>query len=346
MTTADTRPIPPSLQNYWDKPLSTFATLPAQTIDPGQQERYRIYSLLIMAIVSSQWNGNKYGDGGDGDDDGNGAYGVWRTGQILGKTNTGRTLYSGGTYLGHNIAALAVDGTGRVIDFDFNHNSVFNSSVEHAESRLVRRLFALDNVSAPWESEAAPIVSAPTKPGQHFAFDLQDVTIYTSLESCAQCSGIMTLASVKEIVYLQRDQGQFLIGNMMWNATHAIKEGFYSPLPIAGDQFAFPYFDQLNAANDDFDQRVATEPFYKWSPTVTSNTGQITSYLCTDSAAAIYEAAAKELLSMSVSNPGYAPQPSGGSSVSVLTNAQSLLCAQDFYKYALELDNRGTAHRV
>ena len=47
------------------------------------------------------------------------------------------------SYLGHNIAAIAVSPTGRIVDFDFNHNELFNSSAEHAEARLLRRLFAL-----------------------------------------------------------------------------------------------------------------------------------------------------------------------------------------------------------
>src|SRR3981189_2447238 len=42
-------------------------------------------------------------------------------------------------YLGHNIACIAVDGNGEIIDFDFNHNDLFRSSAEHAESRMVRR---------------------------------------------------------------------------------------------------------------------------------------------------------------------------------------------------------------
>ena len=343
MAKAETRPVPPALQKYWNQPLSEFATLGAQTIAPGQQERYRIYSLLIMGIVSSQWNGNKYGEIGD--------YGVWRAGQMLGQTTAGTTIYKGGTYLGHNIAALAVDGTGRVIDFDFNHDAVFDSAVEHAESRLVRRLFALNNVTAPWAAEDRAAPPAPQRPGQQYPFDLRDITIYTSLESCAQCSGIMTLASVKEIVYLQRDQGQFMIGNMMWNATQAINEGFYSPRPVPGDQFALPYFDQLNEGSDAFDARVAAAPFFK-SPTMTSNTPLITSFLCTDSAAGIFAAAANELTTMVVQYPDYAPAsnppstPAGSPAQQPLTNAQALNCVRDFYSYTLELDNRGTAHRV
>ncbi len=53
----------------------------------------------------------------------------------------------GDRYLGHNIACIAVDENGSILDFDFNHNELFNSSAEHAEARLVRRLFSLNQAT-------------------------------------------------------------------------------------------------------------------------------------------------------------------------------------------------------
>jgi len=210
------RPVPPGLADAWTKPLSEFATLPAAEIEPGLRERHTIYSLLTMAVVASQFNGNKHGDRGD--------YGSWREGQVA-LAAGGDRVYRGGTYLGHNIGAIAVDARGTVVDFDFNHNEVFNSSVEHAESRLVRRLFGLAQVFDPWRqagvgvaSEAGP--GAAAEPPRIFLFTadpvatrsaagaaaaaqrgygtlLADVSIYTSLESCAQSSGIRALANVR-----------------------------------------------------------------------------------------------------------------------------------------------------
>ena len=164
-------------------------------------------------------------------------------------------MYRGGTYLGHNIGAIAVDARGTIVDFDFNHNEVFNSSVEHAESRLVRRLFGLAQVFDPWRQAGVGMAPecrargrrrargrarpAPREAPRTFLFTadpvatlsavagaapaqrgygtlLADVSIYTSLESCAQCSGIMALANVREVAYLQYDQGQYLVGNLMY----------------------------------------------------------------------------------------------------------------------------------
>jgi tRNA(Arg) A34 adenosine deaminase TadA len=243
----DNRPVPPGLSPFWSGTVQQFAELQTNVFSPEEQERHRIYSLLLLSMIYDKWNGNKYGEVGN--------YVEWRENQEIGTTPGGQRIYGGGSYLGHNIAALAVDAEGRIIDFDFNHNQVFDSTVEHAESRLVRRVFALNQVYDPWfaldsdqSTPTAPegarrarrgyarrnlfatAISKPPVPPNTavdpkteitatspvpYASLLKDVTIYTSLESCAQCSGIMCLGSVKDIVYLQWDQGQFLVGNMM-----------------------------------------------------------------------------------------------------------------------------------
>src|SRR5271167_3375420 len=129
----DERPVPPGLSPFWTGTVQQFAELPPNVFTPEEQERHRIYSLLLMGVIYGKWSGNKYGEIGD--------YGEWRSAQEIGSTTEGLKIYAGGSYLGHNIAALAVDAEGRIIDFDFNHNQVFDSTVEHAESRLVRRVF-------------------------------------------------------------------------------------------------------------------------------------------------------------------------------------------------------------
>jgi tRNA(Arg) A34 adenosine deaminase TadA len=63
---------------------------------------------------------------------------------------------------------------------------------------MVRRLFSLTNIYDSWKT-GNPIGTKPR------AASLHDVTLYTSLESCAQCSGVMSLAGVKQIIYLQND---------------------------------------------------------------------------------------------------------------------------------------------
>ena len=66
--------------------------------------------------------------------------------------NPDRSRVNWDRYVGHNIACVAVDGNGEIIDFDFNHNEFFRSSAEHAESRMVRRLFSLTDIFDSWKT--------------------------------------------------------------------------------------------------------------------------------------------------------------------------------------------------
>jgi tRNA(Arg) A34 adenosine deaminase TadA len=368
------RPVPPGLKPFWSGSVQKFAELQPNGLSPEDEERCRIYSLMLMSLLVSKWNGNKYGETGD--------YGVWREEQQIGTTKSGLKVYGGGSYLGHNIAAVAVDAEGRIIDFDFNHNAVFDSTVEHAESRLVRRVFALNQIYDPWfalnedgstpanaegarhgrrrrarrnvfaTEGATPPVAPPEKVEEAleakpeapvpYSTLLTDVTIFTSLESCAQCSGIMCLGSVKDIVYLQWDQGQFLVGNMMWQATTTEKMGFTAPRPIRGDEIGLKQFQELNEANERFEAAVPQKPFYvgpgSGNKPVTSPA--VTSFLCTDPARQIYKAAAKELTEFELNFPSYQPIPTA------LTNEEAVIEANDFVEWAGELESRGAPHRV
>lgn len=380
----DERPFPKALEDFRTMTLEQFAILPPAEIDDAQKERHRLYSLLVCALVYDKWNGNRYGEVGD--------YGEWRAGQILGTSASGENIYRGGSYLGHNIAAVAVDGDGRIMDFDFNHNDVFDSTVEHAESRLVRRVFALtqvyDSYAAPThrgapsnvvgfsadamsgsrrrtlfaaaaEGEpvqvgsgfaAGPESGAESRPPIPYGTLLSDVTIYTSLESCAQCSGIMCLASVKEVAYLQWDQGQYLIGNMMWRATRDKKDTNYgAPRPIRGDEFDFGYFTKLNAAFEEFRAKIESgTPFFNGR---TERRAAITSFLCTDAALEIFGEAAGELDFLgggALRQPDWRP----AQRPTALTNLQVLAEVKDFrdwarrFQKANALGSRGAPHRV
>ena len=111
-----------------------------------EQQRHRPFMLLAMRLVKEFWNGNY-----------NGAMGryPYRKNQLTGELySEGKKITDvydeGATYFGYNIAALAVDGKHNVIDFDFNHNQLFKSSMEHAEARLRRRLFSLTGLRSEW----------------------------------------------------------------------------------------------------------------------------------------------------------------------------------------------------
>ncbi|MGZ4387501.1 MAG: hypothetical protein ACXVZO_11280, partial [Gaiellaceae bacterium] len=208
----------PQLAHYWNLPVSNLCEIDTPPLDPGLQERHKLYLYLLMALGWNYWNGYK-----------DGRSGTYPWNDTPGPDDP---PWLDGEYRGHNIVALAVDPLGRVVDFDFNHNALFDSSAEHAEARLVRRLYALANIGGAWGPD--PYTSGPS------TSSLTGFTVYTSLESCAQCSGIMALATVSQVVFMQTDPGEYLIGRILYNLTPPY---FRAPLPISGSEVGLAAFD-------------------------------------------------------------------------------------------------------
>lgn len=315
----------PLIDKYWNRPVSELATVKRRVIEDELQERHRIYSLLLMSLVHHYWNGNKRKNEGE--------Y-PWREKQRL-----PNGLYRGGDYLGHNIGSLAVDGIGEIIDFDFNHNEILSSSVEHAESRLVRRVFSLTQIYDNWATREPN--DLPRSTG--YSNVLSSVTIYTSLESCSQCAGIMALGRVKEVVYLQRDPSMYLIGNILYNLTE--KTDLEAPYPVAAEDFGFEYFERLNSSFADFKSGVRDKPFHVLSGKE-DKSPSVTSFLCTDNALTIYEDAASQFLSYQTKYPDYKPANAEQSKPQMLTNEQCLTHTRRFLDYAVSSGRRGTPHKL
>jgi tRNA(Arg) A34 adenosine deaminase TadA len=370
------QPLPPGFDTQaapvaanWDKQLNEVVNIDFQIDAPeldqeAVKERHRIYCYLLMKLIHRFWNGNK-----------NGPFGTYpqRTKQIeFARQSPQVRRYRGDMiadpegsrvnwdrYLGHNVACTAVDGNGAIIDFDFNHNNFFRSTAEHAESRLVRRLFSLTDFFDSW------------KTGQKIgnrssAFSLNEVTLYTSLESCAQCSGIMSLAGVKQIIYMQNDFTAYMIGNIMYNLANRnpmLSPGGApttlpgAPVPIPASKVDLDEFEVLNEENiafcnklinaDKSDPRQAffvseDGKFMDFSPSITS-------FLCTDRAYEIFEGAGNKLDTLTLRYP-HSRFPDKGATdpdrEKVLTNQQSLAEALRFYDYA-DIDGyRGSPHKL
>jgi tRNA(Arg) A34 adenosine deaminase TadA len=332
--------VPPTLEPndplaaYWARPVEDLASVDLAPPSPDEAERHRIYSLLTMAIVHGFWNGNK-----------NGATGEYPQRQTqLEAPNHYRGDRRGDRYLGHNIACIAVDEKGYVIDFEFNHNEIFNSSAEHAEARLIRRVFSLNQINNGWDV-ATPEDKKSAKYGNTFSA----VTIFTSLESCAQCSGIMALASVLRVVYLQSDPGQFLIGNMLYNLTGRAARRYGAPEPMSAEAFGFEYKTELDAAYRAYYSGMKDNPeafFYRSSANAKKDRSLgITSFLCTDAALDIYARAAAELGAINLAYPDYKPAKSDGTTDGVKTNGDALSHVRRFLIHATRDGNRGTPHR-
>lgn len=316
-------------ENWKNRTVSELAQPSTITLTPEQKERHRIYSLALMAITYHYWNGNKYG-----------RRLRYPLNDLRDPSNpTGDPGKLGDDYLGHNIAALAVDGDGFIIDFEFNHNDIFNSSVEHAESRLLRRLFGLSQIQDSWN------VTRSTFQTVRYGKALNNVSLYTTLESCAQCSGIMTLAALKEVVYLQPDPGQYFIGNIMRKMTLAT--GVQAPEPIAASCYDFPYYTALDEAYAAFHGRpkmgdTAMVLDLTGKPTSDSYTTSITSFLCTKVAREIYGRAAVELRNLESEHKTALAQVG---TTPPLTVTGVLHEALRFVDYATIEGNRGTPHR-
>jgi tRNA(Arg) A34 adenosine deaminase TadA len=325
------------LLQYWDKPVSNIVFRQPNIISEGQKERHRLFSLLAMAATHFFWNGDKKGK--------DGKYPL----NVPVMSNSPK--YLKGDYYGHNILALVVDFDGRVVDFEMNHNNIYNSSAEHAEARLVKRIFSLTAISDTWNFNAIP-----QDKNDYNTF--MESSIYTTLESCSQCSGIMALAQVKEIVYLQTDNGMYLIGNILRNLTEGTK--LQAPNPVDGSEFNFEYFSQLNEAFEKFTTNISdTNPFYipndpNQKPDASKS---VTSFLCTNAAYEIYGNAKKEFFdyinkTKTLAFPDFKPikqvKDKNGNNITVeaeLSNKDLLNEISHYYEYIKINGRRGTPHK-
>lgn len=171
--------------------------------DSVEAERHTIFMALATALVGLNWRIDK------GNRDVRLAY---------------RSLYPSREfreYSGHNIGALVVDNRNTIVCFRMNENVYFNSSLEHAELRAITHSITRANASRFRSGRSSSGYSAM----------LQGHKVYTTLESCSQCSGAMDLANIPYVFFLQPDPGQKLIGQHLYNL-HAGTEPYGAPMPV------------------------------------------------------------------------------------------------------------------
>ena len=361
LTTAEAQTSPPPgfdaqepFAKNWGKPLREVVHVDPIVAAPelakeAVKERHRIYCNLLMKLMVRFWNGNKRGPLGSYPrrvKQMEAVQPAQPTQRYRGDMieNPDRLRVNWDRYVGHNIACVAVDGNGEIIDFDFNHNDFFRSSAEHAESRMVRRLFSLTDVFDSWKT-------GDRIADRSHAFSLQNVTLYTSLESCAQCSGVMSLGGVKQVVYLQNDFTAYMIGNIMFNLANPVAGLPGAPKPIPASAVGLQQFQALNDANLAFVKDIqdakarndSTRAFFI-SPdkTFVDFDPSITSFLCTDTAHDIFQQGGKQLDTMTLEFPNE-KQPDERD---VLTNQECLEEARSFFKYADLEGYRGSPHKL
>jgi tRNA(Arg) A34 adenosine deaminase TadA len=199
---------------------------PTASLSAAEQEYHGVFIRLAMALTYDGWGVDRS-----------------RADQIAAYAGVepGRTFPD---YAGHNVGALLVDRSGKVVSFALNRNVQLNSTLEHAEARAIRNAIRLANEAA-----------GPAGPKRwSFGGLLQEHTLYATLEPCAQCAGIMDLANIRAAVYGQEDPAQNQILNVLYNLqkrAHAKS----APLPIRAS--FMPYWDPLAEA---FQRFVASTP--------------------------------------------------------------------------------------
>lgn len=155
---------------------------------------------------------------------------------------------------GHNIGAVLVDDQGQIVSWARNCNAITGNGTQHGEVRLM--IGYLDKVRS---------------------YDLKGHTVYTSLEPCAQCSGMMIQQSVKRTVYGQTDPD---FGKAMERLQYnSLPDGYGPyPRPVISELSRSPIAAELDRA-------------YK-----ANGSNGLTAWLLTDEAKGIYAKALDRLL--------------------------------------------------
>jgi hypothetical protein len=172
-----------------------------------------------------------------------------------------------------------------------------------------------------------------------------NVSIYTTLEPCAQCTGIMALAGIKEIIYVQPDDGTMRVSQVLYR----LKPYGKAPKPIIGRLCGgTDYGKLLSDAYEVFKKQVFSgTPVWvdAADPTNKDTTPSLTSFLCTDAAFDIIGRATSalppphyETYTRSL-EPAQEPIATG-----MFTNQEVRDEVVNFLSYASRLGHRGTAH--
>lgn len=164
---------------------------------------------------------------------------------------------------GHNIGSILVAPDGKIVNWARNCNAALSNGTQHGEVRLM--LGYLNRVGG---------------------YSLKGHTIYTTLEPCAQCSGMMILCNIKRTVYGQTDPSfgkaieRLTLDSKKWN------EMGYKPYPrkVISDRSKTKYCEQLDEAYEDVG-------------------GSITKFLLTEKSKLIFTSALEELKNYNLNCP-------------------------------------------
>ena len=171
---------------------------------------------------------------------------------------------------GHNIGCVLVDDNGNVVEWARNSNHITSNGTQHGEVRVMQKY--LNKIKRPND------------------YYLKDYSIYTTLEPCAMCSGMMVLTKVARTVYGQTDEG-FGKGLERLALDSRELDNGHAPYPRKTISDASPCKIRV-----ELDRK-----FIDWQEESPSNYS-ITGFLRTDTAKASYEKALDLFLNYEVQN--------------------------------------------
>jgi tRNA(Arg) A34 adenosine deaminase TadA len=157
---------------------------------------------------------------------------------------------------GHNIGCVMVNSNSLPISWNVNCVTILDNGTQHGEVRVVQEFLSSTNASGKY---------------------IDGNTVYTTLEPCAMCTGMLTMNKAKRVVYVQADPG---FGS-------AIKGLNLVRYPRVFEAFTPSTLPQKIALERQFAQFSRTNP-------------SITDYLLTTNAQAIYASAERDLMSYRV----------------------------------------------
>lgn len=190
-------------------------------------EKHSIYMLLTCGLVAARWRIRR------SNPEARAAYAAAFPGVRFSE------------YFGHNIGALLLGPADELVAFRMNDATFENSSLAHAEVRVVEAGNKWSNRQRFKEGQGT----------QGYSTLFEGCTVYSTLESCTQCYGVMHLAGVDRVVYAQVDSLQQDIGGTIFK----LHEG--GPLPSVRPIRAdfFPIFTEIAKAFEQYQEQARLE---------------------------------------------------------------------------------------
>jgi tRNA(Arg) A34 adenosine deaminase TadA len=232
---------------------------PALFLTPFEEEGHGIFLRLAMALVYDRWSVDRSRP------DLMAAYAAAEPGRRFPDVK------------GHHVGALVVDARSRIISFALNRNVALNSTLEHAEARAIRSAIHIANDSA----EGGP---------KRWSYSelLRDCRLYSTLEPCAQCAGIMDIANFGWAFYGQEDPSQNHVVNVLYNLQRdPLSTG--APMPVAAS--FIPYWNQL------------ADAYQRFQDAPTKGSTGVTWFLSSVEAYAIFRQAARDFETLTARHP-------------------------------------------